>query len=102
MNLFIDEDTGPSIGRALRSVGFHTVDWIGKSRPVPSGTHDEVWLPYAGERGFLVLSCNFRMLQNERERQAIRDHSVGIIFLPGTASRLEVLRLIMRRWDWLQ
>lgn len=102
MKLFIDEDTGPGIAKALIDVGIRDVEFIGKGRHYPKKTSDLVWLPYAGDNGKLVLSRNHRILTVDAERELLIAHSVGIVFLPQHLTAFELLRLVLRRWDWLE
>jgi hypothetical protein len=98
--LLCDEDIGTAVPNALASVGYQTISmatrgWLG----VP----DHIWLPTAGDKGWLVFSANKKMLLVPHERQAIIDHKVGIVFLTtGEEYIANVLKLILNRWDWLE
>lgn len=50
-------------------------------------TEDEVWLPEAGRRGWVVVTRDQRIMLNQRERQALLDHGVAaFIYTGGNAS----------------
>jgi PIN like domain len=100
LKFFVDEDTGGAIGRALDAVGVEA-DWVAPTRPIRPSTPDEIWLPRAGREGFLVLSRNIAILTTDAEVALLLAHNVGIVFLPQHISSLEMLRLILRRWEWL-
>lgn len=103
MNLFFDEDVGKGIPEALRSVGVRDVEYIGRDLRLPKGTPDEVWLPFVGQRGWLVFSFNTGILYAEAQRQLLIEHRVGAVFLTtGRARAVDVLRLLLNEWDWLE
>jgi PIN like domain len=66
VKLFIDEDTGTRVARALHALNIATVDWVGNDRRVRKGTEDEDWIPYVGRGGFLLFSCNVVILNYGR------------------------------------
>jgi len=102
MRIFIDEDVGASLAKALMAVGIATeYATASKHSPIRTGDDDSIWLPYAGDRGMLVLSRNTSILLAEAERELVLAHNVGIVFLPQHSSRLDLLRLLMKKWDWL-
>jgi len=102
MRVFVDEDTGSSIGIALKAVGVN-VEYVDKSKHslVRCGTKDEVWLPIVGNLGMLVLSRNTGILEVETERELVVAHNIGIVFFPQGLPKLELLRLILKKWEWL-
>ena len=103
MKLFIDEDTGASLGRALAAVGvdaWHVTR--GKSARVKPGTPDEVWIPLVAGDGRLILSRNIQMLDSPVERQLLIAHSAGVIYLPPHSTSLRLLQLVLKKWSWLE
>ncbi|MGQ9677644.1 MAG: PIN-like domain-containing protein [Chloroflexota bacterium] len=99
MRIFVDEDTGSSIAKALNAVGIPTeYPSASKHSPVKTGDDDCKWLPFAGDKGMLVLSRNIAILQVEAERDLILAHKVGIVFLPAYLTRIDLLRLVMKKW----
>ena len=44
---------------------------------------DDVWLPEAGQHGWVVLTHDWKLHINEAERRAIRDFDVGVFYLWG-------------------
>lgn len=104
MKLFFDEDTGKGVPKALRALRVHglVVDYVGGGT-IPRGAPDEVWLPYVGQQGFLVISCNRGILMAEAQRGLLISERVGAVFLrSGEERKLNVLKLILNQWEWLQ
>ncbi len=101
MKLFVDEDTGSGLGRALRAVGVEA-DWVGTNRTIRPGTADEIWIPRAGREGLLVLSRNTGILRVEAQHALVIEHGVGIVFVPQYLAPLPLLRLVLRRWERLE
>lgn len=100
MILLCDEDIGTRVPKALSLVAkpaksIFEVGWAGKPDPW--------WLERAGHYGWLVFSCNKRMLQVPRERKAIEDAKVGIVYLTkGEEHLADVLWLLLVKWSWLE
>lgn len=103
MKVFVDEDTGSSVGKALEAIGVEAF-YVSASKHsiIKSGDGDDVWLPIAGRNGWLVLTRNIRIIENEAERELVISERVGMVFLPQHLSRFELLRLILKKWDWLK
>lgn len=103
MIVLFDENVGKYVPRALRSVGFSSVFWIGGPGGIRHGTPDVRWLTVAGQRGWLVFSCNKEMLNVDEERQTIEREKVGIVFLTTGQEKLpELLHLLLHKWSWLE
>jgi len=100
MRVFVDEDTGSGLGKALRAVGVDG-DYVGRGRSFGTGVKDEIWIPYAGINRMLVLSRNTGILQSESQRGLLIAGQVGIVFLPAHLSSIDLLRLVMKKWDWI-
>ena len=100
MILLCDEDVGTGVPRALHLVGYDAraqrdVGW--------RGFPDPKWLPLAGEAGWLVFSCNKRMLLVPEERDTIIRKQVGIVFLTNGEENLpRMLWLLLVKWPWLE
>ncbi len=104
MRLFIDEDTGGGIARALKELGL-TVSFIGEKgmSGLAKGTPDEVWIPIAGDNRMLVFSSNKEIIEAEAQRQLWIEHNVGGVFLTtGQGRRLDIMILILRKLSWLE
>ena len=103
MRIFVDEDTGSSLAKALKAVGVQ-VEYPTKSLHsiIKLGAKDEDWLPIIGREGRLVLSRNTGILENEAERELVISEHVGIVFLPQHLRKLRTLQLVMRKLDWLE
>lgn len=100
MILLCDEDVGTGVPNALTLVGYDAramvdVGW--------GGHHDIDWLLRAGRTGWLVFSCNKRMLLVPGERETIIREKVGIVFLTnGEEHPARVLKLLLTKWDALE
>jgi hypothetical protein len=103
VKLFFDEDVGKGIPEALRHVGIRDVEYIGRDPRLGKGTPDEAWLPFVGQRGYLVFSFNTGILYAEGQRSLLISERVGAVFLTtGRARAVDVLRLILNEWTWLE
>lgn len=102
MILLCDEDVGTKVPKALKLVGLREVIPMVDSG---IGLHkdDVEWLKAVGKRGWLVFSCNKRMLDVPWERDTIITEKVGIVFLTSGQEYLhQVLRLLLNKWKWLE
>ncbi len=102
MKIFFDEDAGTKVAQALAVLDIATVEYISNRRRIKKGTRDEDWLPIVGRGGFLLLSCNIGILEAEAQRDLLIRENVGVVFLPGQATRLQLLRLVLSKWEWLE
>ncbi|MBE9470424.1 MAG: hypothetical protein KAX23_04840 [Dehalococcoidia bacterium] len=98
--LLCDEDIGTRIPRALTLVGcearsLRELGW--------GGWLDVKWLALAGEKQWLVFSCNKKILKVPDEREAIIRGKVGIVFLTsGEENIARVLKLLLAKWEILE
>jgi hypothetical protein len=102
VKLFVDEDTGSSVGRALHEVGVDT--WSvsrNKRNRIQPGTLDRDWIPLVAANQRLILSRNVRMLESEEERRLLIESKAAAVYLPQHVGSLSLLRLLLRKWDWL-
>ena len=61
---------------------------------------DEIWLPEAGQHGWVVLTQDWKLHTKEAERRAIRDFDVGVFYLwSAAAPKWEILRLFTKCYD---
>ena len=106
MKLFFDEDMGRSVPEALKLVASDfRVDYVSNKfkRRIKKGTPDEVWIPYCGNGGHLVISCNKAILEAEAQRNLFEESRVGAVFLTtGQGQKLDVLLLLLKKLDWLR
>ena len=103
VKLFFDEDMGAGIPTALRSVGIPGIACVGPTEAIKPGTPDEDWLPWAGQNGYLVFSCNTGILVAEAQRNILIEERVGAVFLTtGEVRSRDVLKLILNQWEWLE
>lgn len=100
MILLCDEDIGTNVPAALTLVGH---DARSLFRMGWAGEPDTWWLTKAGQLGWLVFSCNTRMLRVPSERAVIQSERVGIVFLTSGEEYLaRVLWLLLVKWRWLE
>ena len=100
MNLLCDEDIGTGVPIALRAVGYQA---SALRRLNKGGRPDVEWLEWAGRQGFLIFSCNKKMLLVDDERATIIREEVGIVFLNnGEEYPARVLRLLLAKWNDLE
>ena len=102
MKIFVDEDTGKGVAQAMSALGMAYVDYVGTGRRIKKATIDEDWIPYVGRRGFLLLSCNTGILESDAQRELLIRENVGAIFFSGQATKIELMRLILNRWEWIR
>jgi hypothetical protein len=89
VKLFFDEDVGRGVPDALRAINAcDTVSYVRhtfrsqiQAGRFPDGVKDEDWIPFAGRGGWLVVSCNTRILDAEAQRNLWIAEGVGGIFL---------------------
>lgn len=98
MRVFVDEDAGSGLAKALIAAGIADVDYVGRGRLVQPGSPDVDWLPIVGDRGDVVLSRNRDMLRVEAERACCIKHRIGIVFMPGRITGIETIELVLRVW----
>jgi hypothetical protein len=103
VRLFFDEDRGKGVAAALSAVGVSTY-WVGPPpMPVAKGTPDEVWIPRAGQNGWLVITANRAILTTPGQRDLWLRHKVGGVFLSSNRLRsIDELRLLLRKLSWLE
>lgn len=102
MRIFVDEDTGPGLARALIDAGIKDVDYVAPGRRITKGADDEEWIRYAGQNRLLVLSRNNRILFVQAQRELLIAERVGIVFLPHKATAAELVRLTLDKLEWLR
>lgn len=82
---FTDRDLGRSFGRLLKEAGLNVevhAEHFPESEGV-DGTPDEIWLPFVGEQGWVLLTHDKSMRHRSRERDAIMSHGVRAFMLMG-------------------
>ena len=95
-----DEDIGTRVPSALNLVGLEALSFRDTGL---LGVPDIQWLTEAGDKQWLVFSCNKAMLDVPIERDTIVREKVGIVFLTSGQERLaNTLRLILSKWEWLE
>ncbi|MCY3923048.1 MAG: hypothetical protein OXG27_11740 [Chloroflexi bacterium] len=108
MIVFFDRDIGTGVPKALRLVGFREqVRWLElQYQSVPGGggvVGDDQWIELVGNRGWLAVSENVRILDNPDERNLIREHNAGLVFLRAAKLKnADVLAFMLRRMKWFE
>lgn len=96
VSFFFDANLSPRLSQALSVLGesaFHVQDVLGRRVP------DEVWLQYAGEREWCIVSQDRNILKRPHERAALTNFRVGAFFLVDIApSHCKILQTLMRHW----
>ena len=99
MILLCDENLG-KIPQALALVGYDTRDFLTLGW---SGKKDTEWLPWVGQKQWLLLSCNKKQLIVPSECNAILQNNVGVVYLTtGEEFPAKVLLLLLKKWDTLE
>lgn len=105
MKLFFDENFGSTLPDALRRVRA-PADAFERPRrggPIDPGAPDFAWLAWVGQNGFLGLSEDLNILASETERTLAQAARTGLVFFrTGQSPRWQALRLILKKWDWLE
>jgi hypothetical protein len=75
--IFIDRSVPRSVATALKAVRKPgEISWL--EDLYPHDTKDEVWLPDAGARSWLVVVRDKHIMTRPAERDAVVNHSVGM------------------------
>jgi predicted nuclease of predicted toxin-antitoxin system len=95
LTLFLDESLdSDSVAQALTAAGA-TVERL--TRHLPKGTADEIWLSYAGSRGWVVLTRDKRIRYRQLERLALRSAQVrAFVFTGGNVTIRETGEILTR------
>lgn len=64
MKIFVDEDTGSGVGKALQAVDVDSW-YVGRRFRITPGTVDEVWIPIIAGDNRLIISRNIQMLDSD-------------------------------------
>lgn len=104
MKLFLDEDMGTGIPKALKLVKMpcDSLVYPHASPPIRFGTSDTQWLEWVGDNGYLAISADRHILETPGEFDILVAHDVGIVFLDSGGYRSwQVLKWMINRWAWL-
>jgi hypothetical protein len=98
---YFDENLGTKIPQALKLLGLRAIP--GASKRYGSGQIDIDYLKRAGQKGWLAVSANKRMLAVPDEKDTIVGEKVGIVFITeGQMKRPDLMLLLLRKWAWLE
>jgi PIN like domain len=102
---YLDASIQIDVYRALASVRDDVLYPGEAGCPIESpATLDSVWLPIAGEHGWIVLYRDKKVRTRPGERQAFIDAKVPLFCMTGSgnASKWTTLTLLVRRWDRIE
>ena len=100
MKCFFDENLSKNLALGLRGFG---EDAIHLTEVFTSGTPDEEWLPYVGNKGYILFTKDQRIRRRPLEKALIMEYKVGAFYLMGkTMSRWNYIRQIVRAWDKIE
>lgn len=100
MVLVFDEDCGTGIPKALALVGYTTHHFVELGW---SGKRDTEWLPWVGQKGWLLFSYNKKQIIVPTEWNAIIENKVGVVYLTsGEEFAAKVLLLLLKKWETLE
>lgn len=91
---YLDENVaGRTLAQSLRRLGYlvHTPPELYGSREAAEGTADARWLADVGQRGWVVISRDARILSRPDELAAYRSARVHMVLYPGQATRAELV-----------
>lgn len=91
---YVDECLGRhDVANALRTNGWTVEPWHAHFE---SGTPDEVWLPFVGEKGWVALTKDKAIRRREAELDAVIAHGVRMFALPnGSLSGQQMAELFL-------
>lgn len=109
LTLFFDASLGQRVPRALRLAGTPDIgyeylhEWYRRLEVDPHAIEDPRWLSLVGERGWLALTQDLRILMNRDERHALVRANAGVVIIePGDALNHELLEFIVCQSNWLR
>ena len=109
ITLFFDQNIGPGVPRILRELGPREFNYRALVDEYPDalrrGQHvdDVEWLPRVGERGWLAITRDLRILVVADERRALIEGRARVVFLrPGNSPRRAMASFVVSRQAWLQ
>jgi hypothetical protein len=99
VTFLFDANLPPRLSEALRLLGeqaHHVNDFL------PPGTPDEIWIRYAGERSWNIVSRDVNITKRPHEQAALLQHGIGAFFLfPGMRRQptfCQLIRTVISRW----
>lgn len=97
MKFFIDNNLSAKLAAGMKGFGEEVVHL---TEVFPGDTDDEEWLRFVGDNGWVVITRDERIRRRKAQREALRDHKVGAIFLGGKSrGRCDLIQQLVRNWD---
>lgn len=98
---YFDENIGIKIPEALKLLGLKVIP--GVSKRYGGGQGDIDYLKRTGQKSWLAISANKRMLEVQDEKDTIIREKVGIVFLTdGHMRRPAMMLLLLKKWGWFE
>ena len=100
MKCFFDENLGKQFVLDLRGSGENAIHLTEIFSP---GTPDEDWLPFIEGEGYILFTVDKRIRRRPLQKQLLKEHKVGAIFLMGKSmSGGDTVRQVIRAWDKIE
>jgi hypothetical protein len=98
VKLYFDENCGGTITSALQKV----LSAAQRPENLPRRTKDVDWIGRYSADDQIVITRDTNILKSPTERAAVIAAGTGLIFVPEGLRPFGLLRLLLRRWEWLQ
>ena len=82
MKFFTDRDLGNIFPKALKKAGLDVEKLEDHFEP---NTHDDIWLPEVGRRGWIAVSANYKIYYSPNERDAMFRAGTRLFIVIGKA-----------------
>jgi hypothetical protein len=72
--------------------------------PIACGVEDDLWLPYVGREGLLLITRDKRIRRRLIEKQALVKYAVKALIMTqsGNSSMQDILDLVLRNWTYIE
>jgi predicted nuclease of predicted toxin-antitoxin system len=96
MKFFIDNNLSHLLARGMREFG---EDVTHLQEQFAESAEDELWLPYIGDKGYVLVTRDETIRWKPAEIKALKRHKVGAFFLGGKGlSRCQLVQQLVRNW----
>jgi len=97
----VDENLGINLVAGLRSFGHSNVEHVLEN--FDPGTIDEVWLKYAGEHGYAIITKDKNIRKNPLEKAMLKKYNIVAFYLGGKqAGTTDIGKQLMIAWDKME
>jgi hypothetical protein len=91
-----DANVSPRISNAFTALGenvVHIEDVLAR------GVLDEVWIPYAAEQGFFVVTFDRQIRKRPHQKALFMNAGIGVFFMADTIKgHCKIVQTLMRHW----